>query len=80
MEVHALNYGSTLIHIVTLYTNQSGTVQPLSSFSVTYPSGLTLSPGQQVKILVAFSYTFGTSYYLKLVTDSGSAFDGVWSA
>jgi len=80
LEVHALNYGSNLIHIVTIYTNQSGTVAPLASFTTAYPNGLTLSPGQQIEILAAFSYTPGTNYYVKLVSDSGSVFDGAWSA
>jgi len=80
MNLHVLNYGQVTIHFVALYTNVTGTEATFSNFTVAYPSGAYVNPGQAASLNVAFGYTQGTPYDIKIVSASGSVFECIWSA
>ncbi|MHB1907455.1 MAG: hypothetical protein ACYCQJ_01135 [Nitrososphaerales archaeon] len=80
MGVHLINYGLVYVDIVTIYANLTGTLAPLSNFTLTYPSGVTVAPSYQARISFPFSYVKGSNYKIELVSSSGSTFTSDWSA
>ena len=79
MQVHLYNYGKVDVHLVTLYSNLTGTEAPLSTFTATYPNGVYIYPGFQVALQIPFNYVKGTAYLIILASDSGSTFTSLWS-
>ncbi len=80
LNIHLFDYGQVNIHIVTLYTNLTGSKSALGNFSTAYPTGFYVFPGQMVSFNVAFAYVVGNHYDILIVSDVGTTFESVWSA
>ncbi|MDG6904907.1 MAG: hypothetical protein JRN20_03880 [Nitrososphaerota archaeon] len=80
VQLHMINYGNVYVHIVTIYANLTELPTPQNNFTVSYPNGVTIAPGNQATITFGYAYSSGQNYQITLVSDSGSTFTGIWSA
>lgn len=80
VQIHLLNYGDVYVQIVTIYANITGVSIPQNNFTLAYPNGLTISPGDQATITFTSSYASGQNYEIALASQAGSTFTGIWGA
>lgn len=80
IQIHLLNYGDVYAQISTVYTNITGQSTPEKNFTLAYPNGVAIVPGDQAVLSFNSSYTSGQNYEITIATQAGSTFTSLWGA